>query len=151
MRKNTNTHKIQTNRFRRESEFKKRKACGAPCYPVNPIPPLRIKKRKDERQTAELGFTSTSQLPSLRGESSEALSTPHKEKRNVKEDYKKKEGMFKGEKKKTSGRAFCVWHSGQTQLVFSQWENISTSPLRPTLFAVVASHKREDCFTPYWQ
>ncbi len=24
-------------------------------------------------------------------------------------------------------------------------------PLHSTLFAVVASHRKEDCFTPYWQ
>lgn len=57
-----------------------------------------IKRGKMSDKTAELDFTSTSQLPSLRGQRSQALSTPHKEKGKVKEDYKK-EGMFKEKKR----------------------------------------------------
>lgn len=93
-------------------------------------------------------------LPSVRGSGcSEALSALHKEKGKVKEDYKKSGGCLKGRRKKTSGRAFCVWHSGQRQAGFCQWEDISTPtrPLHSTLFAVVASHRKQDCFTPHWQ
>lgn len=80
----------KTNRFGRERWFKRgeKPESRRSFWPLIPL----LRKLKEERwASAELGFTSTSPLPPLRGVGghSQALSTPHKETGKVKEDYKK--------------------------------------------------------------
>lgn len=94
------------------------------------------------------GFSSTSQLSSLSGGHSETLSTAHKERGKVKEDYKK-EGMFK-EKKRLAGLSVFGIQVKDRQNS-ANGRTLPPPPSSPALFAVVVSHRKEGCFTPYWQ
>lgn len=129
MREYTNTQKGKQTDLREGADLKEEKKPES-SWSLWPLIPL-WGELKGERWATDcwaglLQHFTTPFAERELGGCSEALSQPHKEKGKVKEDYKK-EGLFKG-RGGVSGKAFCVWHSGQRQAGFIQWEALSKPP-----------------------
>lgn len=135
----TNTHKRKQTVWGERPDFKKEKSLKAHA-PRDLLIPL-LRELKEERWATDcwagLHPHFNNSLRWRGGKRSEALSTAHKEKGKVKEDYKKKKerqrergGMFK--ERKSLAELFCVWHSGQRHAGFSQWETFSTPARSPS-------------------